>query len=101
MVNWAALYLVENTAAVEATCLPALQVELRISWSPPPAKLFNVNDDRAAFAQSVVGIGVIIRDDSGRVEAALSKKIYALLGAVEAKAKAFEVGLLFAKDIGI
>lgn len=80
--------------------MPAPQVDLRISWSSPPAKLLNVNVDRAAFAQRAVGIGVIIRDDSSRVEAALSKKIYALLGAVEAEAKAFEVGLLFAKDIG-
>ena len=31
-----------------------------------------------------MGIGAIIRDDKGRVEAALRKKIYAPLGAVEA-----------------
>ena len=48
-----------------------------------------------------MGIGVIIRDEEGRVEAALSKKIMAPLGALEAEAKAFEVGLLFSRDIGI
>ena len=48
-----------------------------------------------------MGLGIIIRDDEGRMEEALSKKIYALLGAMEAEAKAFEVGLLFAKHIGI
>ena len=36
-----------------------------------------------------------------RLEAALSKKIKAPLGAVEAEAMAYEAGLLFAKDIGI
>ena len=44
---------------------------------------------------------MVIRDKEGRLGAALSKKIQAPLGAVEAKAKAFEIGLLFAKDIGV
>ncbi|XP_075650029.1 uncharacterized protein LOC142620555 [Castanea sativa] len=48
-----------------------------------------------------VGVGVIIKDDKGRLEAAMSKKIQAPLGAMEAEAVAHEVGLLFAKDIGI
>lgn len=42
-----------------------------------------------------------IRDDKGRVEVALCKKIMAPMGVVEAEAKTFEAGLLFAKDIGI
>lgn len=64
--------------------------------------MFKVNVDGAVFsAQKEVGIGVIIRDDEGRVEAALSKKLYTLLGAVEVEVKAFEAGFLFAKDIGI
>lgn len=58
--------------------------------------------DAAVFVrQSSVGIGVIIRDDKGRLEAAMSKKIQAQLGVVEAAVVAHEVGLLFAKDIGI
>ena len=48
-----------------------------------------------------MGLGVIIRDDKGRVEAALCKKIMAPMGAVEVEEKAFEVGLLFVKDISI
>ena len=53
-------------------------------------------------AQKTLGLGVVIRDDKGRVEAALCcRKITAPMGAVEAEAKAFEVGLLFAKDIYI
>lgn len=46
-------------------------------------------------------MGVIIRDDKGRVEAAMSTKIYAPLVVVEVEAKTFEVGLLYAKDVGI
>ena len=64
--------------------------------------MFKVNVDGAVFSsQSAMGISVLIRDEEGRVEAALSKKIMAPLGALEVEAKAFEAGLLFAKDIGI
>ena len=48
-----------------------------------------------------MGIGVIIRDDTGLVVAAMSKKVKAPLGPVEIEAKAFEVGLQFAKDVGL
>ena len=44
---------------------------------------------------------MIVRDNRGRIEAAISKRIDASLGAVEAKAMSFEIGLIFAKDIGI
>lgn len=52
-------------------------------------------------SQKAAGLGVIIRDDRGIVEAAMSKKVLVSLGAMEAEAKAFEAGLLLAKDIGI
>ena len=43
------------------------------------------------------------QEDKGRAIAALSKKIHAPVGVVEleAEAKAFEIGLQFAKDVGI
>ncbi|KAK9993483.1 hypothetical protein SO802_023186 [Lithocarpus litseifolius] len=44
---------------------------------------------------------MIVRDDRGRIEAAMSKRIDAPLGAMEAEAMAYETGLIFAKDIGI
>lgn len=53
------------------------------------------------MAQKVVGLGVVFRDDKGRIEAALCRKIKAPMGVVEAEAKAVEVGLLFAEDVGI
>ena len=44
---------------------------------------------------------MVIRDSEGRLEATLSKKIPVPLDAAEAEAKAFEVGLLFAKEVGV
>ena len=74
----------------------------RISWHPPLVNLFKINVDDVVFStQKAVDVGVIIRDDKGRIEATMSKKIHALLGAVGAEAKAFEVGMQFAEDNGI
>ena len=77
-------------------------VERTVSWLPPRANWFKINVDGAVFAsQKAAGLGVIIRDDRGRVEVAMSKKVLAPLGALETEAKAFEAGLLLARDIGI
>ena len=46
-------------------------------------------------------MGVLIRDCHGQVIAVLSKKICAPLGPLEVEAKAFEVGIQFAKDVRI
>ena len=48
-----------------------------------------------------MGVGVIVKDDMGRIKAVMSKKIPIPWGAVEAEVMAYETGLLFAKDIGI
>ena len=47
------------------------------------------------------GIGVIIRDDTGAVVAAMSKKMAVPLGALEIEAKAMETGVHFAAEVGI
>ncbi|XP_075673855.1 uncharacterized protein LOC142643195 [Castanea sativa] len=46
-----------------------------------------------------MGVGVVVRDEEGRVMGAYCKKIRAPMGAVEAEAKAFEVGIQFARDM--
>ena len=44
---------------------------------------------------------MIIRDGEGQVVAALSKHWYYPLGVIKAKEKAWEAGVLFARDVGI
>ena len=39
-----------------------------------------------------MGIGVVVRDDQGRVAAAISKRINEPFGVMEVEAKAFEKG---------
>ena len=97
------MYLAKYTAAIVSSSKPTPpRLELRSLWTPPPAPMFKINVDGAVLsALGAMGIGIIIRDEEGQVEAALSKRIEAPLGAIEAEAKAFEVGLLVAKDIGI
>ena len=53
------------------------------------------------FTHKSVGIRAVICDHTGRVEAALSKKLYAPLGPMEIEAKALEEGVNFAWDVGI
>ncbi|XP_030936107.1 uncharacterized protein LOC115961234 [Quercus lobata] len=92
----------EYKVAVQENCTTIPMSKGRISWHPPLVNLFKINVDDVVFStQKAVDVGVIIRDNKGRIEATMSKKIHALLGAVGAEAKAFEVGMQFAEDNGI
>ena len=92
----------EYKAATETLICKATVVDEVRSWIPPPEYVFKINVDGAVFAdKKVVGVGVIIRDEKGKLEAAMSKKIPVPLGPVEAEAVAYEQRLLFARDIGI
>ena len=44
---------------------------------------------------------MIVRDGEGNVIAALSRKLYLTLGALEVETKALEIGVQFAKDVGL
>ena len=58
-------------------------------WSPPQAGQFKVNVDGVVFMhQKSAGIGVIVKDSTGRIIEAFSKKIKAPLEAVEVEAEA-------------
>ena len=73
-----------------------------VSWQPPSHGYYKVNIDGAVFSKrKQVGAGVVIRDREGEVIAALSKRWKYPLGALEAKAKVWEVGALFAWEVGI
>lgn len=61
-----------------------------------------MNIDGAVFSdRKQARAGVLIRGGDGEVIIALSKKWKWSLGAIEAKAKALEAGVVFAKDVGI
>ena len=58
-------------------------------------------DGAIFYSQKAAGVGVIIQDHEDKFIVSLCKKIQATFGAIEVKAKAFELGLLFAKKVGI
>ena len=100
--RWASDYLKEYRVAVAQTISGVSVSRQLISWSPPRNGHFKINVDGAVFSElKAIGVGVVIRDDRGRLEAALRRKISAPMGAVEAEVKAFEAGLLFAKDVRV
>ena len=73
-----------------------------IKWCPPQLGSYKVNVDGAVFTkQKQVGIGVVIRDSAREVIVALSHKLARPLGVLETKAKAMEVGIQFALDVGV
>lgn len=77
-------------------------IERVVSWLPPRENWFKIDVDGAVFAhQKALGLDVRIRDDRGRGEASMSRKVWAPLGALEVEAKTLGAGLLLARDIGI
>ena len=46
-------------------------------------------------------MGVVIRDEEGQVIAARCRKLYTPLGPLESEAKAMEMGIMFAREVGI
>ena len=73
-----------------------------MQWLSLVEPYFKLNVDGVTFSiHKSTGIGAIVRDHAGRVEATLSKKLYAPLGPMEIEAKALEEGVNFAWDVGI
>ncbi|KAK9992106.1 hypothetical protein SO802_027091 [Lithocarpus litseifolius] len=100
LVKWSAQYLAEYRG-VNSSPEPIPRSQ-DVRWSPPPRTRYKINVDGAVFkTQKSAGVGVLIRDDQGLIVAALSQKINAPLGALEVEAKAVEVALQFARDVGI
>jgi len=71
-------------------------------WVPPSNPWFKINTDAAIFKNlGLMGIGTVIRDHTGTVIAALSQHLHLLLGPLEVEAKAMDVAVLFAWDVGV
>ena len=100
--RWAATYIEEYSVATAAQTNLEPIMQRATKWSPPPRSLFKINVDGAiATATKKAGVGVIVRDELGRVEAAMCRNLNATLGAIKTESKAIEAGLLFTQDIGI
>ena len=89
------------TAATSATSALVSATHCKQVWSPPAGSVFEVNVDGAVFAQQrKSGVGVVIRNCEGLLMGALSMKLNQQLGSLETEAKAYELGILFARDMG-
>ena len=70
-------------------------------WVPPHTGQCKINVDGALFpTKKLAGIGVVIRDQQGKLLAALCRKIRAQMGVLEVEAKAYEAGVLLARHLG-
>ena len=73
-----------------------------LQWIPLTQSWYKINTNGATFVNTQsVGDGVIIRDNKGQVEAALSKNLPILLGPTEIEAKSLEEGVLFVWDVSV
>ena len=76
-------------------------VDQRI-WIPPPKNWYKANTNGSVFQDKKwSGVGVIIRDEWGRVVAVVRKKLQVPLETVAIVATAMENAITFARDIGI
>ena len=73
-----------------------------VKWKPPSLNRYKINMDGAVFKeQRMASVGILIRDAEGQLIGACSRKLEVPLGAIEAEAKAVELGLMFARDLSI
>ena len=90
-----------NAATFATSASGSAKPQCRQVWSPPDTSVFKVNVDRAVFVQqSKSGVGVVICNCEGLFMGPLSMKLNQHLGSLEAEAKSYELGIMFAKDMG-
>ena len=100
--RWAMQYLDADWAAVDLLPVPQMSVQHVQTWIPPTAPCLKFNVDAAMFAElHTVGVGIIARDWNRRFVVAMCRKIQAPLRPLEAESKAVEVGLQFARQLGV
>ena len=99
LTDWCRSYFEEYWAANNNPL--KIQTQVDVKWSPIFPS-YKINVDAAIFStQKAAGVGVLIRDHEGNFIAGLSKKTHAPLGIIDSEAKAFETGIIFAKEVGI
>ena len=102
LIQWATQYLEEYRIAMDLLPIAQKSIQHIMRWSPLPAPSLKFNVDGAIFVElHSVGVGVISRDWNGRFVAAMCKRIHAPLRPLEAKSRVVEVGLQFAKQLGV
>ena len=71
-------------------------------WMPPPPSYFKVNVDGALFTKSKqFGVGVIVCDKEGNVIAAMCRQLDLPFSVLETEAKAVEIRMKFAEEVGL
>jgi ribonuclease HI len=97
-----ALHLYEDYCAAHAQDTVLSSVQARNRWCPPSHLPFKANFDAALFSDSgMVGIGVVIRDGSGLIIAALCKRFPYVCSVADAEALAAREAIQFALDVGL
>ena len=82
--------------------LPHLSSREEAIGIPPDPPWYQINVDGAKFSTThCSGVGIVIRDNAGKVMVAMSMKIPCPLGPLESEAKAMEEGVIFAWDVGV
>ena len=102
LLQWVTQYLDEYQTTIDLLPIAQESVQHMMRWSPSPTSSLKFNVDGAIFAElHSMGVGVIARDWNGKFVAAMCKQIHAPLGPLEAESKVVEVGLQFAKQLGV
>lgn len=72
----------------------------RTTWCPSKRGWFKVNVDEAVFKEAgQCEVGVVIRNEKGKLMSAMCKKIPFPLGALEAEARSAKEGITLARDL--
>ena len=99
---WASQYLEEYRFALDLLPIAQESVHHVLRWNPPPVSSLKINVDGTTFADlRTVGIRLIVQDWNGGFVATMCKQIHAPLGPLKVELKVVEVGLQFAKQLGI
>ena len=77
-----------SVATVARTNLKPI-MQRATTWYTPPRSLFKINVD-GAKATKKASVGVIVRDELGRVEATMCRNLNAPLGAIKTESKAID-----------